>query len=400
MKQTDELVDLGTLGESFTRDPYPVYARLRASGPVHRIRLPEGAPAWLVVGYEPGRAALADPRLSKDWDNISPALGLSTLIPGPSMLSSDPPDHTRLRRLVSREFTSVRIATLEARVRQITDELLETMLAAQDGRADLVEMLSFPLPITVICELLGVPVRNRTAFAIAAGVALSSADVNERREAKDVTFLILNDLLAEKQKDPGDDLLSALIRLADEDGDRLSPRELIGTVWLLLVAGFETTVNAISNGVLALLCHPEQLAALRHDFSLLENAIEEILRYEGPVETSTYRFTKEPVEIAGTMIPGGGELVIVAIADINRDPVRFADPDRFDIRRETHGHVAFGHGIHYCLGAPLARLEARVAIRALLERCPDLTLDIHPAALSWRGGLLLRGPQRLPIRFS
>jgi cytochrome P450 len=170
--------------------------------------------------------------------------------------------------------------------------------------------------------------------------------------------------------------------------------------WLLLVAGHETTVNLISNGVLALLTHPEQLAALRADLTLIDSAVEEMLRYEGPVETPTYRFTTEPLTIGDTVVPGGGELVLVALADADRDPARFAEPERFDITRDARGHVAFGHGIHYCLGAPLARLEARIAIRTLLERCENLDLDIHPAAIAWRPGLMIRGPQRLPVRFS
>jgi cytochrome P450 len=170
--------------------------------------------------------------------------------------------------------------------------------------------------------------------------------------------------------------------------------------WLLLVAGHETTVNLISNGVLALLTHPSQLAALRADPSLIDNAVEEMLRYDGPVETPTYRFTTEPVTIGDTVVPGGGELVLVALADANRDPARFDSPDRFDITRDARGHVAFGHGIHYCLGAPLARLEARIAIGSLLERCTDIALDIHPAAIMWRPGMLIRGPRSLPLRFT
>ena len=164
------------------------------------------------------------------------------------------------------------------------------------------------------------------------------------------------------------------------------------------MAGHETTVNLITNAVLALLTHPDQLAALRADMTLLPSAVEETLRYEGPVETPTYRFTTEPVVIGDTIIPGDGRLVMIAMADADRDPARFPDPARFDIRRNTTGHIAFGHGIHYCLGAPLARLEARIAIGSLLRRCPDLELDIHPAALAWRPGLLIRGPQSLPVR--
>ncbi|MEU3501205.1 cytochrome P450 [Streptomyces hundungensis] len=398
---SEVVVDLAALGEDFTRDPYPVYAELRGRGPVHRIRMPEGAEAWLVVGYEAGRAALADDRLSKEWRNAAPGLGVQQVSSGITMLSSDPPDHTRLRKLVTREFTPRRIESLAPRVREMTDAFVDAMLAAPDRRADLVEALSFPLPITVICELIGVPALDQEQFREWSNISVSAPALDDRLAAAAAVKEYLTRLLADKRAHPGDDLVSALIRAADEEGgDHLSHDELLGMVWLLLIAGHETTVNLISNGMLALLGHPDQLAALRADFDgLIDNAVEEMLRYDGPVETPTARFTREPVEIAGTLVPGGGQLVLVALADADRDPARFAEPDRFDIRRDARGHVAFGHGIHYCLGAPLARLEARIAVRTLLDRCPELTLDIHPAALQWRTGMMMRGPLRLPVRW-
>ncbi|WP_307124167.1 cytochrome P450 [Streptomyces sp. B1I3] len=394
---TEVLLDLGALGDDFIRDPYPVYARLRARGPVHRVRIPEGSPAWLVVGYEAGRALLADQRLSKEWHRASPALGVSKVSAGTSMLSSDAPTHTRLRRLVAREFTPRRMALLAPRVQEMTDELLDCVLDGPGRSADLVEALSFPLPMAVICELLGVPTLDRQAFREWSNTVVSSLDAEARGRATAAMTAYLGHLLAEKRAAPGDDLMSALIHTADDDGDRLSPDELTGMAWLLLVAGHETTVNLISNGVLSLLTHPEQLRLLRADFGLIDNAVEETLRYEGPVETPTYRFTTEPLDVGGTVIPGGGELVLVAMADCDRDPARYPDADRFDITRDARGHVAFGHGIHYCLGAPLARIEARIAIRSLLERCPELRLATDPADLSWRTGMLIRGPLRLPV---
>ncbi|MEU1312509.1 cytochrome P450 [Streptomyces cinnamoneus] len=393
------IVDLAAMGGQFARDPYSVYARLRAQGPVHRVRMPEGAECWLVVGYDEVRAALNDPRLSKDWANASELVGLPPVAPGPHMLITDEPHHTRLRRLAAKEFTPRRVEALAPRVQQLTDDLLDAMLAAPDRRADLVEALSFPLPMGVICELLGVPDLDRTAFRHWSNTAIGSAPPKVKAEAAAEVADYLARLVADKRERPGDDLMSALIRTTDEDGDRLSPRELLGMAWVLLVAGHETTVNLISNGVLALLTHPDQLAGLRADPGLLDNAVEEMLRYDGPVETSTFRFTTAPMDIGGTHVPGGGELVLVAIADADHDPARFPEPGRFDIHRDPRGHVAFGHGIHYCVGAPLARLEARTAVRSLLERCPDLALDAHPAALTWREGLLMRGPHRLPVRF-
>ncbi|MFI8200618.1 cytochrome P450 [Streptomyces sp. NPDC085942] len=394
---TEPLTDLAALGERFTRDPYPVYAALREEGPVHRVRIPEGTDAWLVVGYELGRDLLADQRLSKRWSRASPALGIGKVSAGTSMLSSDAPDHTRLRKLVAREFTARRMERLAPRVQEMTDGLLDAMLAAPDRTADLVEALSFPLPMAVICELLGVPFLDREKFRTWSGQAVSSVDPAVRASSAEAMTGYITGLLADKRAEPGEDLLSALIHTADEDGDRLSGDELIGMVWLLLVAGHETTVNLITNGVHSLLAHPDQLAALRADFSLIDNAVEEILRFEGPVETPTYRFTTEPVEVGGVVIPGGGELVLVAMSDANRDPARFPDGSRFDITRDARGHIAFGHGIHYCLGAPLARIEARTAIRSLLERCPDLRPAADPTTLTWRTGMLMRGPLSLPV---
>ncbi len=405
-----DIVDLGAMGEEFARDPYPVYAKLRAQGPVHRVRMPEGAEAWLVVGYDAARAALSDPRLSKDWEHAAPRLGMASVASGRHMLATDPPHHSRLRKLVAREFTARRVAALAPRVQEMTDELLDAMLARPGGRADLVDALSFPLPIGVICELLGVPGLDRERFRRWSNAVVDVSPDHDPEAAVLELTEYLAELIARKREEPGDDLLSGLIRTTDEDGDRLSADELLGMTWLLLIAGHETTVNLISNGVLALLRHPEQLAALRADLSLVDAAVEEMLRYDGPVETPTYRFTLEPVEIGGTVVPGGGELVLPVLADADRDPARFPEPDRFDIRRGVspadggrpsgvRGHLAFGHGVHFCLGAPLARLEARIAVRSLLERVPHLALDADPAALQWRGGLLIRGPVRLPVRF-
>ncbi|MEH6376565.1 cytochrome P450 [Streptomyces sp. KLMMK] len=393
------IVDLEAMGEEFARHPHRVYAALREQGPVHRVRMPEGAEAWLVLGYDEVRAALNDPRLTKDWAKAASDISLIRASAGPNMLVLDAPDHTRLRKLVAKEFTPRRVGEMAPRVQRMTDELLDAMLTAPGRRADLVEALSFPLPMGVICDLLGVPDLDREAFRHWSNVSVGAGPAEEKITVSREVTAYLNGLIAAKRRDPGDDLMSALISTADEDGDRLSPEELLGTAWLLLVAGHETTVNLISNGVLALLQHPGQLAALRADPGLLDNAVEEMLRYDGPLETPTYRFTTAPLEIGGTLIPGGGELVLPVLADADRDPARFPDAARFDVRRDARGHVAFGHGIHYCLGAPLARLEARAAIGSLLERCPDLALDAHPDSLTWREGLLIRGPHRLPVRF-
>ncbi|TDC09011.1 cytochrome P450 [Streptomyces sp. 8K308] len=385
-------------GEDFTRDPHRYFAAMRERGPVHRVRLPGDYPGWLIVGYAEARAALTDPRLVKAYPTGVDETDIERVAPGPHMLITDPPDHTRLRRLVSREFTPGRVAALAPRVREITDTLLDAMLAAPDRRADLVSAFSFPLPITVICELLGVPFLDRDRFRRWSQVMTGSADWQETDATLAAMTEYLTGLLAAKREQPGDDLLSALLHTADSEGDQLSPDELLAMCWLLLIAGHETTVGLISNGVLALLRHPEQLAALRADWSLLDNAVEEILRYDGPVPTPTVRFAAEDIEIGGTVIPRR-DLVLPVLADADRDPARFPDPTRFDIRRDTGGHLAFGHGIHYCLGAPLARLEGRIALRALLERAPGLALDADPDAVPWHPGILIRGPLHLPIRW-
>ncbi|MGW8397327.1 cytochrome P450 family protein [Streptomyces lydicus] len=394
-----EIVDLGAYGEDFTANPYKYYAKLRAQGPVHRVRVPNGPDVWLVVGHEAVRGALTDPRLSKNW-RASGQLGAageeSALFT--NMLDADPPHHTRLRKLVAKEFTTRRVEGLRPRVQQITDELLDAMLAAPDHRADLVEALAFPLPMTVICELIGVPAIDREAFRGWSNELVAPTGEEAAYAATVAMSDYLVGLIEARRKDPGEGLLSDLIRTSDEDGDQLSREELVGTAFLLLVAGHETTVSLLSNGVRALLQHPAQLAALRADFSLFDNAVEEMLRYDGPVETATWRFASEPVEIGGTLIPAS-ETILVALASASRDPERYSAADDFDITRDARGHAAFGHGIHFCLGAPLARLEARVALRSLLERCPDLTLDVDPGALTWRTGMLIRGTEQLPVRW-
>ncbi|GGT21407.1 cytochrome P450 family protein [Streptomyces chromofuscus] len=392
-----DVVDLGEYGADFLTDPHPVYAQLRARGPVHRVRLPGHEAhrvAWLVVGYEEARAALADPRLSKDGAGIGMTFLDEELI-GQYLLAADPPQHTRLRGLVSRAFTARRVAALRPRIQQITGELLDTMLP--HGRADLVESFSYPLPITVICELLGVPELDRAAFRAMSTEVVAPTDGDREYEAVVALGEYLTELIEDKRcAGPADDLLSDLIRTTAEDGDRLSPTELRGMAYILLIAGHETTVNLLTNGVYALLTHPGQLAALRADMGLLDGAIEEMLRYEGPVETATFRYAAEPLEIAGVPVEKG-ETVLVGLTAADHDEARYRDPHRFDIRRDPRPHLAFGHGIHYCLGAPLARLEARIALRTLLERAPDLALEGPPGP--YLPGMLMRGMRSLPMRW-
>ncbi|GEJ99792.1 cytochrome P450 [Streptomyces sp. 1-11] len=391
------VIELREFGDAFRRDPHPVYARLREQGPVHRVRFAgadSGRLVWLVVGYEEARAALADPRLAKDTAKIgSPMLDEEKI--GKYLLVADPPQHTRLRSLVTRAFTMRRVEELRPRIQRITDDLLDEMLPR--GRADLIEALAYPLPLTVICELLGVPDMDRAEFRRISTEVVAPTDAGTEYDAIVRLARYLADLIEDKRcAGPTDDLLSDLIRTTAEDGDRLSSRELSGMAYLLLVAGHETTVNLIGNGVHALLTHPDQLAALRADMSLLDGAVEEMLRYEGPVETATFRYAAEPLEIAGTAIEQG-QSVMIGLTAADRDGGRYAEPDRFDIRRDARGHLAFGHGIHYCLGATLARLEGRIAVGTLLERAPGLALDGSPG--EWLPGMLIRGMRSLPVRW-
>ncbi|MFI8519583.1 cytochrome P450 [Streptomyces sp. NPDC085481] len=389
------VIDLREYGADFTANPYPYYAKIRAAGPVHEILTPEGIPAWLIVGYEEARAALADQRFGKSTSFIDFEF-LELKVIGPNLLILDPPDHTRLRKLVAGEFTGRRVEALRPRVQQLTDELLDAMAPA--GRADLVDSFAFPLPITVICELLGVPAADRDSFRAWSNELVTPTGAMTEEEAVRGFGGYLDELIEDKRAaGPADDLLSALIATRAEDGDRLSLPELRALAYLLLIAGHETTVNLIANTVRALLAHPEQLAALRADFDgLIDGTIEEGLRYDGPVEAATYRFAREDVAFGGKVVPAGS-VVLVGLAAGAHDPGRFPEPDRFDIRRDPRGHLAFGHGLHYCLGAPLARLEGRIAIRTLLERFPRLELDPEAGPLEWLPGLLIRGTRRLPV---
>jgi cytochrome P450 len=393
------------LDETFFADPYAVYAWLREERPVARARTPMGLPVWLVTRYDDARRALTDPRLSKDATRFAQVLDRHTVPSerrivfaqelGRHMLSSDPPDHTRLRKLVSRAFTVRAIAGMRTRIEEIATGLADRM-AAGPAEVDLLDAFAFPLPMSVICDLLGVPDTERTTFRTWSNTLLSTDGAAAERTAAGAAMAeYLGALVADKRARPADDMLSAIVAVS-EDADRLSADETVSMAFLLLVAGHETTVNLIGNGVLALLRHPDRLAQLRADPDLTPRAVEEFLRFDGPVDLATYRHTTEPVEIGGTTIPAG-DVVLVALASADRDPARYPAADALDLRRDA-GHLAFGHGVHHCLGAPLARLEGEVAFRTLLARFPDLALAADPDSLTWRSSMLMRGLTRLPVR--
>jgi cytochrome P450 len=390
----------------FTDDPYPAYAWLREHAPVRKARLPNGVEAYLVTRYDDAKALLADPRLSKDAARSYPGWQPGrTGIPGEHrsgvashLLNLDPPDHTRLRRLVAKAFTPRRVAEFAPRIVEIADDLLDAF--DPTGPVDLIRAYAFPLPIVVICEMLGVPPEGRAIFhewatgMIDRGSGRGGPRGGVGRSVKQIRGY-LRQLIHDKRGDLSDDLLSALIRASDH-GEHLTEDEAAAMSFIILFAGFETTVNLVGNGTLALLTHPAQLDWLLADQTRFEPAVEELLRFDGPVEFGTWRFTTEPVTVGGVDI-AAGEPVLVVLAAADRDPERFPDPDRLDLDRNATGHLALGHGIHFCLGAPLARLEGRIAFERLFGRFPGLALAVPAAELRWHSGLIMRGLHELPV---
>jgi cytochrome P450 len=389
-------------------DPFPLFAEVRALGPVHAVTLADGHAAWLIVGYDAARAALNDPRLSKD---MQAALAASSEVvaeglPGPAfarhMLNVDPPDHTRLRHLVASAFTVRRIEALRPRVQAIINELLDHIAEQPADRpVNLVASFAFPLPFTVICELLGVPKTDRGALGRELTTLLSPYSTPEEevraKAASDAAVAMLGALVDAKHHTPGDDLVSALLE-AREGDERLTQQELLSTIFQLIVAGHDTTTSLIGNGLVCLLRHPEQLAQVRAEPERLAAVVEEILRYDAPVPHSTFRYTIEPVTVGSTTIPAGAQ-VIISLAAANRDHARYAEAETFDVDRPYVRHLAFGHGIHFCLGAALARMEGQLALGALLHRFPELRLAVPAEDLHWGhgDGLVLRGLSELLV---
>ncbi|MGW7051774.1 cytochrome P450 family protein [Streptomyces sp. NPDC054887] len=396
----------------FATDPYPAYAWLREHSPVHRTVLPSGVEAWLVTRYADARQALADQRLSKNPAHHAGSAHAKgrTGIPGERkaelmthLLNIDPPDHTRLRRLVSKAFTPRRVAEFAPRVQELTDRFIDDF--ATKGSADLIHEFAFPLPIYAICDMLGVPREDQDDFRDWAGMMIRHGGGPRGGVARSVRKMrdYLAELIHRKREEPGDDLISGLIRAGDH-GEHLTESEAAAMAFILLFAGFETTVNLIGNGVYALLRNPGQRERLQRalaegDTELLATGVEELLRYDGPVELATWRYATEPLVLGGRDI-AAGEPVLVVLAAADRDPERFGEPDTLDLARRDNPHLGYGHGIHYCLGAPLARLEGQTAIATLLRRLPDLRLAGEPDDLRWRGGLIMRGLRTLPVEFT
>ncbi|WPB79165.1 cytochrome P450 [Archangium violaceum] len=391
--------------QRFKANPYPLYARLREEAPVFRIKAPGNEVGWLVTRYEDVAQVLKHGGISKDrLGSMSEAQRakmpwffkfFTPLVQ--NMLSRDPPDHTRLRALVHKAFTPKYVERLRARVQALSDSLLDA--AARKGSMDLVEEFAFLLPVTIIAEMLGVPPGDYRKFQHWSNRVVSNTDMTDVLLSVPSVVMFtryLRKLIAQRRTSLGDDLLSALIQ-AEEAGDKLTPDELVSMAFLLLVAGHETTVNLISGGTLALLQNPEQLERLRKEPDLIGPAVEELLRYASPVEVSTERVTREDITVGGVTIPRG-DLVFAVLASANRDERQFKDPNTLDLGREPNKHVSFGLGIHYCLGAPLARLEGQIALQTLVNRFPNLRLSKPAESLKWRTGVLMRGPKQLPVK--
>jgi pimeloyl-[acyl-carrier protein] synthase len=394
-------VSFNPMDPEFVADPYPTYHRLRAEDPVHKSPLG----FWVLTRYEDVVAVLRDLRAAKEAIASFVAARFGMAVPpgiGLSMLDRDPPDHTRLRGLVSKAFTPRVVEGLRPHIQQIVDDLLGRVERA--GSMDLIEQFAYPLPVIVICEMLGVPVADHERFKgwgldIARGLDAillpPNSEVAQRSgAARHALAGYFRELIAERRAAPREDLLSALIA-AEEAGDKLSEEELLATCILLLVAGHETTVNLIGNGTLALLRHPGELRRLRENPGLIGSAVEELLRYDGPVQR-TARIPTEDVTIGGRTI-AKGEMVMPFIGAADRDPAQFPDPDRLDIARADNRHIAFGWGIHFCLGAPLARVEGQIAINTLVQKLPKLALATDRP--EYRQSLTLRGLKTLPVSF-
>jgi cytochrome P450 len=361
--------------------------------------MPSGRTAWLITRYDHVRAALVDDRLRKQPKRTLPADVRRQEDPLLSvfysnMLNTDAPEHERLRKLVAKAFTARRVEQLRSRIADITASLLDDMASSRE--ADLLDSFAFPLPMLVICELLGVPPADRQMFgAWSKTVVSSTVHPDEFQAAAASLTQYLAALLAVKRRSQPDDLLFALTQARDA-GQRLSEPEILSTAFLLLVAGHETTVNLIGNAMLSLFTNPGEMARLRSDPALARPAVEEFLRYGNPVTNATFRYTSQPVEVSGTLIPAE-QLVLVSLSSANRDPARYPYPEKLDICRDASGHLAFGHGIHYCPGAPLARLEAEIAINELLRRFPMIRLAADPASLRWQPSTLIHGLETLPV---
>ncbi|QWG33820.1 cytochrome P450 [Bacillus mycoides] len=390
----------------FKEDAYEIYKESRKVQPILFVNKVEIGTEWLITRYEDALPLLKDNRLKKDPNNVFSKDTMNMFLSVDNsdhltthMLNSDPPNHSRLRSLVQKAFTPKMISQLDGRIQRVADDLINEI--ERKGTLNLVDDYSFPLPIIVISEMLGIPKEDQAKFRIWSHAVIASPETpeeikeTEKQLSEFITYLQY--IVDVKRKNPKEDLVSALI-LAENEGHKLSARELYSMIMLLIVAGHETTVNLITNTVLALLENPKQLQLLKDNSKLIDSAIEEGLRYYSPVEVTTARWAAEPFQIHEQTIQKG-DMVIIALASANRDETVFENPEVFDITRENNRHIAFGHGIHFCLGAPLARLEAKIAITTMFKRMPELQIKGDREDIKWQGNYLMRSLEELPLTF-
>ncbi|HDR7518256.1 cytochrome P450 [Bacillus mobilis] len=390
----------------FKEDAYEIYKESRKMQPILFVNEVEIGKEWLITRYEDALPLLKDNRLKKDAANVFPQDTTNMYLSVDNsehltthMLNSDPPNHNRLRSLVQKAFTPKMITQLDERIQRIADDLISEI--ERKGTLNLVDDYSFPLPIIVISEMLGIPKEDQAKFRVWSHAVIASPETpeeikeTEKQLSEFITYLQY--IVDVKRKDPKEDLVSALI-LAENEGHKLSAPELYSMIMLLIVAGHETTVNLITNTVLALLENPNQLQLLKDNPKLIDSAIEEGLRYYSPVEVTTARWAAEPFQIHEQTIQKG-DMVVIALASANRDETVFENPEVFDITRENNRHIAFGHGSHFCLGAPLARLEAKIAITTLFKRMPELQIKGNREDIKWQGNYLMRSLEELPLTF-
>lgn len=406
MSPSSEPVEL--YGPEYKRDPYPLYAELRERGPVHRVRFPSGVCAWLVTGYEAAHRALTDPRLGKHHSRGNAAWrARASIMPEPQhsqlqvhLLHQDPPRHTALRRLITDAFAPQRVEALRPRFQAMADALLDG-LPDSGGKADLVEVFAARFPFQVLAEVIGLPAEFADRFDRDWGKVVQPVGPEDPgRPAYEARLRGLQqyiaDLVRHKRAERGEDLLSRLV--AARDADRLGQEELDSMVFQLLVAGQEPVTHQITTALVTLLRHPTQLATLAGRTELLPHAVEELLRHDSAFELTTWRFFAEDTELYGTRIPAG-DSVIVSLSAANRDSRQFPDADALHFDRTPNPHLAFGHGIHFCPGAALARIELQVALGTLLRRLPDLRLAVPEDELEWTPAVLARGVGRLPVAY-
>jgi cytochrome P450 len=410
--ESPQLID--RVPADFMQDPYELLGKFRERGSVHEVVFAHGAKVWLVTRYDEVRALVNDPRVSKDGRRMNELFARHSGAAGEQedeeaagvgfdddlaahMLNSDPPRHTRLRALVSKAFTAQRVEKLRPRIEQVADRLLD----AFEGRSevDLVGEFAVRLPITIICELFGMPEEDREDFRLWSRKLVGAGqDPDEVADASKKVVDYANALIDAKRANPGDDMVSTLVRVTD-GGDRLTQGELVAMIFVLVVAGHITTIYSIGNAAANLLTHPAELAKLRADLSLMSAAVDELLRFDGPSGVGTFRFTTDEIPIGEAVIPAG-QILALSWHSANRDSSHFPDADRLDINRHPLGGMAFGHGIHYCIGVPLAKMQIEIALSRLITRYPDLRLAVEPEQLRWENGALLRGLVALPVLVS